>query len=104
MLQDVGVLLVTRKRWGGCTTHFLDLADIHSVFIHEVLTAVAAYLLSVWVPCALIAMAKLAAFALAWWHHSVVALLGMYRQRGRPPEAQLGADGQHWCLSVPCTC
>lgn len=36
VLDRVGVLLVTQRTWGGQTRQFLDAADIHSVFIHEV--------------------------------------------------------------------
>jgi len=36
VLEGVGVLLMTQRTWGGQTRQFLDAADIHSVFIHEV--------------------------------------------------------------------
>jgi hypothetical protein len=36
VLKGVGVLLVSRQRWGGSSSRFLDGQDIHSVFIHEV--------------------------------------------------------------------
>jgi hypothetical protein len=36
VLKGVGVLLVSRQRWGGSSSRFLDGQDIHSVFMHEV--------------------------------------------------------------------
>uniref|UniRef100_A0A383VVH0 Phosphatidylinositol N-acetylglucosaminyltransferase subunit H conserved domain-containing protein n=1 Tax=Tetradesmus obliquus TaxID=3088 RepID=A0A383VVH0_TETOB len=38
VLRGVGVLLVSRQRWGGSSSRFLDGQDIHSVFVHETLT------------------------------------------------------------------
>eukprot|EP00879_Flechtneria_rotunda_P004648 GHRR01004907.1.p1 GENE.GHRR01004907.1~~GHRR01004907.1.p1 ORF type:complete len:146 (+),score=30.48 GHRR01004907.1:119-556(+) len=38
VLRGVGVLLMSRRCWGGCCQTFLDLQDIHSVLINESLT------------------------------------------------------------------